>query len=241
MTLLHGDCIEQMAKLPATSVDMVCADLPYGTTQNTWDSTIPLDQLWPAWKRLCKPGAPIVLFTQQPFTTTVAASNLKQLKTEWIWEKPQGTNFLNVKRYPMKVHENILVFCADVPCYAPQMTTGTPYITGKHKGSLNYGVFDGDKQFTNSGTRYPRTVLQFKCDRGLHPTQKPVDLIEYLIRTYSQPGDVVLDCVMGSGSAGVACVNTGRRFVGIERDDAYFKVAAERIAKASVTQIDRAA
>ena len=209
---------------------MILADLPYATTQNPWDQLIPMEKLWAEWKRICKPGAPIVLFTQQPFTTTVAASNLKQLKTELIWEKPQGTNFLNAKKYPMKVHENILVFCDQTPLYHPQMTTGaTPYVTGGHKGSSNYRPMDYDGGRVNSdGSRYPRSVLQFTPERGLHPTQKPVALCEWLIRTYSNPGDTVLDCCMGSGTTVLACENTGRKGIGIEREQKYFDIAAQR-------------
>jgi DNA modification methylase len=143
-----------------------------------------------------------VLFTQQPFTTTVAASNLKELRTEWIWEKAQGTNFLNAKKYPMKVHENILVFCDTLPPYSPQMSQGhSTYVTGINKGSSNYRPMEAHGGRINSeGTRYPRTVLEFTPERGLHPTQKPVALLEYLIRTYTNEGDTVLDCTMGSGS-----------------------------------------
>jgi site-specific DNA-methyltransferase (adenine-specific) len=228
-TLLKGDCIEMMRTLPDACVQMVLVDLPYATTQNKWDELIPMADLWTAWRRLCVPGSPIVLFTQMPFTVTVAASNLKQLKTEWIWEKPQGTNFLNGKKYPMKVHENIPVFCDRMPPYHPQMTEGKPYSWGKHKGSSNYGKFNSDAKHFNTGTRCPRTVLQFHPDRGFHPTQKPVALCEYLIRTYTNPGDTVLDCCMGSGTTGVAAVNTGRGFVGIERDTSYFEIAQRRL------------
>ena len=228
--LLQGDCLYRMNEIPTGSVDMILTDLPYGTTQNSWDSVIPLDQLWTAFKRVCRPGAPIVLFTQQPFTTTVAASNLKELKTEWIWEKPQGTGFLNANRYPLKSHENILVFCDRTPLYNPQKDSGyKPYTTGRGRKTSNYGSFDDIPTVNTDGSRFPKTVLSFKQEKGLHPTQKPVALLEYLIQTYTVPGMTVLDCTMGSGSTGVAALNKARSFIGIERDPTYYGIAVERI------------
>ncbi len=226
-----------MHDIPDGSVDAIITDLPYGTTANKWDSVIPLDQLWSAWKRICKPGAPIILFTQQPFTTTVATSNLRQLKSEWIWQKPQGTGFLNANRYPLKSHENILVFCDRTPLYHPQMSTGhKPYRVKRESGrrSTNYGKFGDTNTINIDGSRYPITVLDFKPDRGLHPTQKPVALIEYLIRTYTEPDAVILDCCAGSGSTAVAAINTGRQYIMIERDADYHRIATERIAKQTV-------
>jgi site-specific DNA-methyltransferase (adenine-specific) len=194
-TIILGDCLEKMKDIPDTSVDCIICDLPYGTTGNKWDSVIPMADLWGAWKRVCKPGAPIILFTQQPFTTTVAASNLKQLKTEWIWEKPQGTGFLNANRYPLKNHENLLVFCDRSPAYHPQKSAGAkPYITGRGRKSTNYGAFENQQTVNTDGSRYPKTVLSFNQEKGLHPTQKPVELLSYLIRTYTQPNAVILDC-----------------------------------------------
>ena len=230
-TLLLGDCLERMKELPDASVDMILTDLPFGTTANkAWDSIIPMDQLWSAWNRISKPGAPIVLFTQQPFTTTVAASNLKQLKTEWIWCKPQGTGFLNANRYPLKNHENILVFCDRLPPYYPQKSTGhKPYTTGRGKKTSNYGSFENLETVNTDGSRYPKTVLNVNQEKGLHPTQKPVALLEYLLNTYSLPGQVILDCTMGSGSTIVACDNTGRIGIGIERDQTYFDIATARV------------
>jgi DNA modification methylase len=171
-----------------------------------------------------------VLFTQQPFTTTVAASNLKQLKTEWIWEKPQGTGFLNANRYPLKNHENILVFCDRTPPYHPQKTTGAkPYTTGRGRKTSNYGAFENQQTINTDGSRYPKTVLSFNQEKGYHPTQKPIALLEYLIKTYTDPGMTVLDCTMGSGSAAVAAIQTNRCFIGIERDETYFTLVRERI------------
>ena len=231
LTLLLGDCLERMKDLPDASVDMVLTDLPYGTTSNKWDSVIPMDQLWTAWKRICRPGAAIVLFTQQPFTTTVAASNLKQLKTEWIWEKPQGTDFLNANRYPLKSHENILVFVFDgTPAYHPQKSTGhRPYTTRRGRKTENYGAFENQQTINTDGSRFPKTVLQFNQEKGFHPTQKPVPLLEYLIKTYTLPGMSILDCTMGSGSTGVAALNTGRSFIGIEQDHHYLETARRRV------------
>jgi DNA modification methylase len=176
--------------------------------------------------------------TQQPFTTTVAASNLRQLKTEWIWEKARSTGFLNAKKYPLKSHENILVFCDRLPPYFPQKTMGAkPYVTRRPpSSSTNYS---GDKGFVSvntDGSRYPTSILRFPSanatDRGLHPTQKPLALLEYLVRTYMRQGDVLLDCCAGSGSSLVAALSTGRRFVGIERDPIYYATALERLKQA---------
>ncbi|WP_213805745.1 site-specific DNA-methyltransferase [Granulicella sp. dw_53] len=219
-----------MKHIPDGTVDCIICDLPYGTTQNRWDAVIPMEQLWSEWKRICKPGAPIILFTQQPFTTTVAASNLKHLKTEWIWEKPQGTGFLNAKLYPLKSHENILVFCDRKPPYYPQMETGSkPYVTGRGKKSSNYGQFENTVTVNTDGSRYPKTVLRYAAEKGLHPTQKPIALIEYLIRTYTVEGSTILDCACGSGTTIVACDNTGRIGIGIESDATYFEIAVNRI------------
>lgn len=237
-----GDCLERMQEISDASIDMVLTDLPYATTQNAWDTLIPMDQLWAAWKRICKPGAPIVLFTQQPFTTTVAASNLGQLKTEWIWTKEQGTGFLNANRYPLKSHENILVFCGRTPPYHPQMTTGSrPYVTGKNRGSSNYGSF-AEVRTENTGTRFPTTILEFPRDKSrLHPTAKPIALCEYLIKTYSCPGDTILDATMGSGTTGVAALNTDHNFIGIEKSPEYFAIAEQRIAAAQQPALQDAA
>jgi DNA modification methylase len=233
--LLRGDCLDLMKTLPAGSVDCILTELPYGTTDNKWDSVIPMDRLWAAWRRVMRPGAPVILFTQQPFTTTVAASNLRELKTEWIWEKAVATGFLNAKKYPMKCHENILVFCDRLPPYFPQKTQGgLPYRTSKGANtSTNYSDAAASVSLNTDGSRYPRTV-QRMCrrpltDRGSHPTQKPLELLEYLIRTYTRPGELVLDCCAGSGSTLVAAIKTGRRFAGIELSPEYHRVAMERV------------
>jgi site-specific DNA-methyltransferase (adenine-specific) len=230
-----------MSNIPDESIDMVLADLPYGSTKNKWDSQIPLDQLWGGYKRIIKPRGCIALFAQVPFAQILGASNLEMLKYEWIWEKPMSTGRLNCNFAPMKAHENILIFSKSAACYVkdksramkyfPQMTEGSPYIVKYRGNSTNYDM-KWQRQITtiNNGTRYPRDVQKFTHDKDkYHPTQKPIALLEYLIRTYTEEGDTVLDNVMGSGSTGVAAVNTGRNFIGIELDENYFNIAKERI------------
>ena len=223
-----------MPGFAAESFDCVLTDLPYGTTANKWDSVLPLAKLWPAWKRLLRPGAPVILFTQQPFTTTVAASNLGELRTEWIWKKAQGTGFLNAARYPLKNHENILVFCEKKPPYYPQKSTGNkPYsVPQGSRASTNYGKFNAQPSKNEDGSRFPLTVLTYqheRTDRRLHPTQKPLALCEYLIRTYTMPGQAVLDCCAGSSTTLIAAINTGRDAVGIEHDAEYHASGLTRI------------
>lgn len=246
-TLYMGDCLELMASQPDQSVDMVMADLPYGTTQNKWDSIIPLDLLWQQYWRVCR-GA-VVLTAQAPFDKALGASCLRHLKYEWIWEKPKATGHLNCKKQPMKAHENVLVFYLKQATYNPQMTEGTPYSNNHKPGDAgsNYGSV-GFSKVVGRTTRYPRSVLNFSHEaKPVHPTQKPVALMEYLVRTYTNPGDVVLDNTMGSGTTGVACANAGRRFIGMEMDAGYFEVACGRIMAASAandnspTAVERAA
>lgn len=227
--LINGDCLEVMKSIPDGSVDFILCDLPYGTTRNKWDSAIDLAVLWTEYKRVCC-GA-IVLTAQTPFDKVLGASNIDMLRYEWIWEKPKATGHLNAKRAPMKAHENVLVFYDRLPTYNPQKTDGDPY---KGRGGAskndNYGGFDAVREGSADGSRYPRSVQKFKHEtKPLHPTQKPVALMEYFIKTYTNEGDVVMDNCMGSGTTGVACINTGRRFIGIEKDDGYFEVAKKRI------------
>lgn len=229
---LHlGDCLEVMKSIPNGSVDLILCDLPYGTTRNKWDSVIDLAALWPEYKRVCC-GA-IVLTAQAPFDKILGASNIDMLRYEWIWRKEAGTGFLNAKRAPLKDHENVLVFYGKPPTYNPQMRTGfKPYRCKKGGDTSNYNP-SGIVTTESSGERYPVTVLEFSRDKvKLHPTQKPVALMEYLIKTYTNEGDLVLDNCMGSGTTGVACMNTGRRFIGIEMDEGYFNIAKERIESA---------
>lgn len=233
--LFQGDCLELMNQLPDVSVELILCDLPYGTTQNKWDTVIPLDRLWAEYKRICR-GA-IVLTAQTPFDKVLGASNLPMLKYEWIWEKTHPTGHLNAKRAPMKAHENVLVFYTSQPTYNPIKTTGHKRKTStKRKDeSPSYGRQDFEPIRYDSTERYPRSVIVFPKDTqrsSLHPTQKLVALMEYLIRTYTNAGDLVLDNCMGSGTTGVACANTGRRFIGMELDNDYYDIACKRIEEA---------
>lgn len=234
--LMQGDCLEMMKQMPDGSVDMVLCDLPYGTTQNKWDSVIPLDQLWIQYMRIC--NGPIVLTAASPFDKVLGVSNLKMLKQEWIWRKESGTGFLNAKKAPLKNHENVMVFYKRPGIYNPQMREGfKPYTCkqGETK-SQNYGEQSGAITVSD-GTRYPLTVLDFPRDKDkTHPTQKPVALMEYMIKTYTNEEMTVLDNCMGSGTTGVACVNTGRNFIGVELDPDYFAIAESRINLAERTQ-----
>ena len=233
MVNLHlGDCLDILPTLADNSVDMVLVDLPYGTTACKWDSIIPLDKLWEQYNRICKEDGAMVFTAAQPFTTILATSNLDNFRYEWIWEKPQGTNPMNVKVMPLKSHENILVFYRKKPIYNPQMWHSTPYSgfsSDTSKIGEVYGSAKSKHRDNPEGSRYPKTVLKFKQEKGLHPTQKPVSLMEYLIKTYSNEGETVLDNCMGSGTTGVACVNTNRDFIGIEMDETYFNISKNRI------------
>lgn len=237
MKLLNGDCLEIMQTIPEKSVDMILSDLPYGTTRNKWDSVIPFEALWGGYNRIIKDNGAIVLFSAQPFTAKLICSNLKHYRYEWIWHKTQAKNHLNAKRQPLRAHENIEVFYKKPPVYNPQMTHG-------HKRKVcanNYtreatggGCYGSEKRntFYDSTDRYPVDVQTFSNGdqtHRYHVTQKPVDLLAYLIQTYTNPGDTVLDNCMGGGSTGVACVQTGRDFIGIEIDPDYFKTAKDRI------------
>ncbi len=235
--LMQGDCLERMQEIESGSVDMVLADPPYGTTQCKWDSVIPLEPMWTQLKRIIKPNGAIVMTASQPFTTTLISSNIKMFKYDWVWEKPKGTGHLNAKKQPMRNKEDILLFYSKQCTYNPQMTTGSPYRdkagkdhTKRTSMSENYGAYT-NKREDNKGFRYPKQIQRFPVvERGtLHPTQKPVELMEYMIKTYTNEGDAVLDFAMGSGTTGVACKNLNRDFIGIELDETYFKVAEERI------------
>jgi DNA modification methylase len=230
--LFHGDCLTVLPTLPGKSIDLVCTDLPSGVTACEWDLVIPLDKLWQEYRRVAKETTAFVFTATQPFTTRLISSNMEWFRYELIWEKPQGTNPLNAKKMPLKSHENILVFYKKQPTYNPQMGEGVPYSEFVTKNGATIGeVYGNSKSIhaANSGTRYPKSVLRFKQERGgLHPTQKPVSLMEYLIRTYSNEGDVVLDNCMGSATTGVAALNTKRRFIGIELNAKYFAVAKKR-------------
>lgn len=232
-----GDCLEVMPKLQAKSIDMIFCDLPYGTTRCKWDSVIDLPKLWEEYERVIKDNGVILLFAQTPFDKVLGASNLKLLKYEWIWEKTSATGHLNAKKMPMKAHENLLVFYKNPPTYNPQKTSGHKRKVSKAEHKINCKeseVYNKGQKLTtyDSTERYPRSVQVFSSDKQkskLHPTQKPVALLEYLIRTYTNEGDLVLDNCAGSGSVGVACQNTNRNFILIEKDDNYFNIINERI------------
>ena len=220
-----------MKNIPDKSIDMILCDLPYGTTHNKWDNVIPMEPLWKQYNRIIKDHGAIVLFSQMPFGASLIMSNPKMFRYEWIWEKNQAAGFLNAKKMPLRKHENILVFYKHLPTYNPQglIKLDEPI---QEKGSANrngknYGV--ADKSFIRTHTNYPTDIITFSKDSGYHPTQKPVDLLEYLIKTYTNEGDTVLDNCMGSGSTGVACVNTNRDFIGMELNEEYFKIACGRI------------
>jgi site-specific DNA-methyltransferase (adenine-specific) len=231
------DCIEGMKLIPDGSIDMILCDLPYGTTQNRWDSVIPIVPLWEQYERIIKPNGAIVLTAQPPFDKVLGASNLKLLRYEWIWEKSLATGHLNAKRMPMKAHENVLVFYKNMPKYNPQKTTGHSPVhsyTKHHDDGSNYGKTKTGISGGGSTERYPRSVIKFPSDKqreALHPTQKPVALFEYLIRTYTNPGEVVLDNCIGSGTTAIAAINTGRQWIGFETDEKYVRIANERIAE----------
>lgn len=232
-SMFLGDCLEVMTSIQDGTVDLILCDLPYGTTQCAWDSVIPFEPLWEQYCRLIKENGVIVLSSAQPFTSMLIASNLDMFRYEWIWEKGTATGFLNAKLQPLRAHENICVFYAKKPTFNPQMTHGHERRTSKRK-TVDSECYGKALKLTdyNSTSRYPRDVQFFSSDKqqgSFHPTQKPVALMEYLIRTYTNEGDTVLDNCMGSGTTGVACINTKRNFIGIEKDQQYFDVACKRI------------
>lgn len=232
--IYNEDCLEGMKRIPDKSIDMILCDLPYGTTQNKWDSIIPLDKLWEQYNRIIKDNGAVILTAQTPFDKILGSSNLKMLKYEWVWIKNRGTGHLNAKKMPMKAHENILVFYKKLPTYNPQMRKGEAYIRKDcNKQDLNKGNYGKqvDKITTvSNGGRYPLDYLEFPIvERTIHPTQKPIELFEYLIRTYTNEGDTVLDNCMGSGTTAIACMNTNRNYIGFELEEEYYNKALERI------------
>ena len=230
--LYHGNCLELMGKaIPDKSIDMILCDLPYGTTRNKWDTVIPFDLLWEQYKRIIKDNGAIVLFADGLFTARLILSNEKMWRYNLVWDKGRGSDFLNANKKPLKSHEDITVFYKNKPTYNKQVWYSSPYKLQKN-GSLSDNYGDRKTAYSESidGARYPLSVLRFKKDGSKnHPTQKPVELLEWLIKTYSNKHETILDNCMGSGSTGVACVNTDRKFIGIELDDSYFRIATERI------------
>ncbi len=236
MKLLHGDCLELMKLIPDGSIDMVLCDLPYGTTACKWDAIIPFDLLWAEYKRVGKPNCAFVFTASQPFTSALVLSNAPWFKYQWVWDKALPTGFQMAAHRPLKQHEDVLVFCSGKTTYNPQLVErekpriynrGAASVGGETLNTVNH---DGEDRIL---THYqPRSILRVPNanNKGkVHPTQKPVALMEYLIRTYTNEGDTVLDNTMGSGTTGVAAANTGRKFIGIERDDKYFAIAQKRI------------
>jgi site-specific DNA-methyltransferase (adenine-specific) len=241
---MQGDCLERMKEIQDGSIDMVLTDPPYGTTACKWDSIIPLELMWEQLKRVIKPNGAIVMTASQPFTTTLISSNYKMFKYSLVWEKEAASNFLNFKYQFGKIHEDVCVFGKMATSYSkkgtmqynPQMVQGKAYTCKQGKAgdavARDKKTRENSVTTVNTGERYPTSVLKFKRDKSkVHPTQKPVALMEYLIRTYTNEAETVLDFTMGSGSTGVACVNTNRNFIGIELDAGYFEIAKERIEK----------
>jgi len=244
LKLIHGDCLEEMKKIPDKSIDMILCDLPYGTTACKWDTVIPFEPLWEQYKRIIKDNGVIVLTAAQPFTSALVMSNIKMFRYEWVWHKTKVSGFLEAKNKPLNTHETVLVFSKskysngvkEKMNYYPQ---GLQYIDKLRKPNLR-GLKDKEGHnfqrpstlipYTQNATNYPRSVIKIQSEyKTLHPTQKPVALFEYLIKTYTNEGDLVLDNCAGSGTTGVACKNLNRNFIGIELDETYFNIAKERI------------
>lgn len=232
--LFQEDCLKKLADLEDNSVDLCLTDPPYGTTCQKWDEIIPFTEMWTQLHRIVKPNGAILLFATNPFDKLLAVSNIKHYKYDWIWQKEQGTGQLNAKKQPMRKHEYILVFYRNQPKYNPQFTEGKPYHIKRDLDTDGIRLYNGisnKSETISDGKRYPVSVINFNREltNRFHPTQKPVALLEYLIRTYTNENETVLDFTMGSGSTGVACNNTNRSFIGIENNEKYFKISEERI------------
>ena len=237
--IIQGDCLEVMKEIPDDSIDMILCDLPYGTTNCKWDTCIDLSKRWKEYHRITKLKSPILLFSQLPFDKVLGCSNLKELRYEWIWEKTQATGHLNSKKMPLKAHENILVFYNKLPVFNPIKTKGhkptntyTKYVATQNNTEICGKV---NREISGGGdiTRFPRSIQIFSSDKQtncIHPTQKPVALFEYLIKTYTNKGMIVLDNCIGSGTTAVACKQTGRNFIGIELSPEYCEIARKRVA-----------
>lgn len=239
MILQQGDCLELMKDIPNKSIDLILCDLPYGTTRNSWDTVIPFEELWKQYNRIIKDNGAILLFAQGKFYVNLVSSNMKDFRYDIVWNKQLTSGFLNAKRMPLRKHEQIAVFYKHLPTYNPQFTEGKPlhskgtaYKT-KELTNNNYGDFNAtDDSRAGSTDKYPTSIIDFQKPHpsvSVHPTQKPIELLEWLIKTYTNEGDTVLDNCMGSGSTGVACLNTNREFIGMELDEKYFQVACDRL------------
>jgi site-specific DNA-methyltransferase (adenine-specific) len=235
--ILLGDCLELMKDIPNGSIDMILCDLPYGTTACKWDTIIPFDKLWEQYERIIKPNGAIVLTASQPFTSALVMSNPKLFKYEWIWIKNRGSNFASVKKTPIKEHESVLVFYKNAPIYNPQMQERTgggidrvkkPFKQTRDKIS-EHGVEVKGAEWLGE-LRYPSSWQKFNCEVGLHPTQKPISLFEYLIKTYSNEGDLILDNCAGSGTTAESCLNTNRQFIVMEKEQKYYDIILKRVA-----------
>ena len=235
MILKQGDCLDLMREIPDKSVDMILCDLPYGTTACKWDTIIPFEPLWEQYDRIIKDGGAIVLFGSEPFSSLLRTSNLKNYKYDWVWEKKNAANYPLAKKQPMKIHENLCVF--NDKSYNPIMTDrDVPIKKGANKGArvFNKGLENPSYEGKVYTQKYPESIIYFPTrleGKAIHPTQKPVALCEYLIKTYTNENDLVLDNCMGSGSTGVACLNTGRKLIGMEKEEKYFQVSVERLHK----------
>tara|TARA_R100001443_G_C3312779_1_gene168168 strand:+ start:75 stop:824 length:750 start_codon:yes stop_codon:yes gene_type:complete len=242
--LYNEDCFNILPTIPDKSVDFILTDPPYGTTQCKWDSVIPFKPMWNQLKRIVKDNGCIALFGTEPFSSALRISNIKQFKYDWIWQKDSGTGFANAKKQPLRKYENISIFYKKRTIYNPQMRIGKPYKIKSGKRNKGIETLSGKElqknnktnivsyyrpEDNNIGTRYPINIINFKRERGYHPTQKPIALLEYLIKTYTNENDTVLDFTMGSGSTGIACKNINRQFIGIEKDTKYFEIAKNRI------------
>jgi DNA modification methylase len=229
--IIHGDCLEVMQEIPDRFVDMILCDLPYGTTACKWDTVIPFEPLWAQYERIIKTNGAIVLFGSEPFSSALRMSNIKNYRYDWVWVKSRKTGFLNAKKRPLPNHENVLVFYNSRCIYNPQMKVVKERFVSRSGEYQGYG-----KHFplnsSNGGKQYPFSVIEFQSiSHPVHPTQKPVALFEYLIKTYTNEGETVLDNCIGSGTTAIACINTGRNYIGIEKDETYYDIAVKRIAE----------
>ena len=229
----NEECLEGMKRIPDKSIDMILCDLPYGQTSNSWDSIIPLEELWQQYDRIIKDDGAVVLTAKGKFMHQLISSNLKNYRYEWVWDKNKGANFAHVKRMPLNVHEYAIVFYKKQPTYNPQMTNGKPYTQKRLQESVK-GIADNMGRYTtkSDGKRYPKSIIRVDgiAQRHIiHPTQKPVALFEYLIKTYTNEDDIVLDNCMGSGTTAIACMNTNRNYIGFELDQGYWKLSLDRI------------